>query len=82
MAASKSRSPARQSSRDMNSYSDEFRDGISKVSRGVSEMATSAASATRAQINPMTEYVQENPIQSVLIAAGIGAVVGMFFLRR
>ncbi len=33
-------------------------------------------------VHPLEEYTRERPLRSLLIAAGIGAFVGMFILRR
>lgn len=63
-------------------YTAELRDGVNKIGEGVREITMTAGSAAKAQVDPLGDYVRSNPVQSVLIAAGVGAVLGLLFLRR
>ena len=45
-------------------------------------LAMSAGAVAREQLGPLKEYVIEKPIQSLLIAAGVGVVFGLVFFRR
>ena len=63
-------------------YSAELRDGVNKIGEGVRELTLTAGSAAKAQVDPIGDYVREYPLQSVLIAAGVGAIFGMIFFRR
>lgn len=47
------------------------REQIGRVSEAVAEQATTLQST-------LTDMIREKPIQSILIAAGIGALFGMF----
>jgi ElaB/YqjD/DUF883 family membrane-anchored ribosome-binding protein len=52
------------------------------VGRDMRDLAAQAGEAVRQQLNPMEQYVQQKPVQSLLIAAGVGALFGLLFLRR
>ena len=45
-------------------------------------LAESAGELAREQMGPLREYVAEKPIQTVLIATGIGLILGVLFSRR
>lgn len=63
-------------------YAAGLRDGVHKITEGVREITATAGTAAKAQVDPIGDYVREYPIQSMLIAAGVGAVLGLLFLRR
>jgi ElaB/YqjD/DUF883 family membrane-anchored ribosome-binding protein len=46
------------------------------------ELAAVAGVAAREQVDPLADYIREKPIKAMLMAAGAGALLGMFFLRR
>jgi len=52
------------------------------VQKDVRELAATAGESALDIVGPIEEYVQRKPVKSVLIAAGIGAVLGLLFLRR
>jgi hypothetical protein len=45
-------------------------------------LAVTAGTVARQQLDPLKEYVIDKPIQSLLIAAGVGVVFGLVFFRR
>jgi ElaB/YqjD/DUF883 family membrane-anchored ribosome-binding protein len=60
----------------------EIRDQAAVVSQGLSGIAATAGAAATDQLEPIEKYVKKNPVRSMLLAAGIGAVLGVLFLRR
>jgi len=46
------------------------------------ELAAAAGHVARKQLDPLAEYVQAQPVKSLLMAAGVGALLGMIFGRR
>jgi ElaB/YqjD/DUF883 family membrane-anchored ribosome-binding protein len=52
---------------------------MGKDARGLAE---SAGALAREQLDPVREYILEKPIQSLLIAGGVGMVLGIIFSRR
>lgn len=59
-----------------------LREQASVVREDVRELAYAAGDAAREQLDPLEEYVREKPMKALLIAAGVGALIGMVFLRR
>jgi ElaB/YqjD/DUF883 family membrane-anchored ribosome-binding protein len=45
-------------------------------------LAESAGAVAREQLDPVKGYVLDKPIQSLLIAAGVGLFLGFLFTRR
>ncbi len=45
-------------------------------------LAVSAGAVAREQLDPMKDYVVDKPLQSLLIAAGVGLIFGLIFFRR
>lgn len=60
----------------------DLRDHAALIGRDMREMASMATERMREQLNPIQDYVQEKPLQSLMIAAGVGALLGLIFLRR
>jgi len=52
------------------------------VQKDVRELAATAGESALGMMGPIEEFVQRKPVKSLLIAAGIGAVFGLLFLRR
>jgi ElaB/YqjD/DUF883 family membrane-anchored ribosome-binding protein len=46
------------------------------------DLAAAAGDMALDRLDPLEEYIQAKPIKSLLLAAGIGALVGMLFRRR
>ena len=46
------------------------------------DLAGSAGAVAREQFDPVRDYVLEKPIQSLLIAGGVGVILGFLFGRR
>ena len=57
-----------------------------KMKEGAQEFKEAVTSGARGKFddykNEATQMIQENPYRSVLIAFGLGALVGMMMLRR
>lgn len=53
-----------------------------KVGRDVQELASTAGDVAMKRLDPIAEYVQAEPIKSLLIAAAAGALLAMLFGRR
>jgi ElaB/YqjD/DUF883 family membrane-anchored ribosome-binding protein len=61
---------------------EEFREQAAVVGQGLAGLAATAGAVATDRIHPVENYVQANPVKSILIAAGIGALLGMVCLRR
>ena len=61
---------------------DDVRHQAATVGDDVRELARTAGQAALDQMDPVEHYVREKPLRSVLMAAGIGALIGAIFLRR
>ena len=60
----------------------ELRERTAVVKSDIRELANTAGEAALSTVDPLESYVREKPLKSMLIAAGIGAVVGFLFSRR
>jgi ElaB/YqjD/DUF883 family membrane-anchored ribosome-binding protein len=63
-------------------HMEEIRSQAVSIGDSVRAMAVTAGEAAGETLGPIENYVREKPIKSMLIAAGAGALVGMFLLRR
>lgn len=61
---------------------DGIRDQAATVGEDVRELARTTGKAALDQMDPVERYVREKPLRSVLMAAGVGALIGAIFLRR
>jgi ElaB/YqjD/DUF883 family membrane-anchored ribosome-binding protein len=59
-----------------------LREQAGVVRDDVRDLARVAGDSAVQKLDPLQEYVREKPLRSLLIAAGVGAVFGMLFLRR
>ena len=62
-----------------------FDDAADFVTNGVKNLTDSAADMTEwtgDRLSALRERVQEKPVQTLAIAAGVGALLGYLFLRR
>ncbi len=59
----------------------ELRDRMSDVREDVRALASTAGQAAMEQLDPVEDYVRRYPLRSVLIASGVGLVLGII-LRR
>lgn len=66
----------------MSNHMHEMREQVSTVGYGLSGLATAAGAAATEQIEPLEDYVRQKPLKALLIAAGVGALLGLFFHRR
>ncbi len=60
----------------------ELRGHVDAMRHDLREMASSAGDLAIEQLGPMEEYVRAKPVKSLVIAAGLGAIVGFLFRRR
>ena len=51
------------------------------VGEDIRELTSSVGRAATQQLDPLIEYVDENPVKAVLMAVGIGVLIGMFLKR-
>lgn len=79
--ATKNRKKKAETTEEINGQT-ELREQAAIVGRDVRDLAVSAGAAAREQVDPLEEYVREKPLKSMLIAAGVGALLGVVFLRR
>ncbi len=59
----------------------ELRERMSDVREDVRALASTAGQAAMEQLDPVEDYVRRYPLRSVLIASGVGLVLGII-LRR
>ena len=59
-----------------------FRREANAIGEELGEMAVTAEAMARDQLAPISSYVREAPIKSIMMAAGIGAIVGLILFRR
>jgi ElaB/YqjD/DUF883 family membrane-anchored ribosome-binding protein len=59
-----------------------FREQAGVVRDDVKELARAAGDTAVQKLDPVQEFVREKPVKSLLIAAGVGAVLGAVFMRR
>lgn len=48
----------------------------------VAELASQAGTAAKHQVKPIEQFVEREPLKAVLLAAGLGCVLGFLFSRR
>ncbi len=60
----------------------EFREQAAVVKRDARDLAASVGTAARKQLKPIRQYIVGNPLQSLLIAGGIGLLLGLLRSRR
>lgn len=73
---------SRQTSNPQNGENLDLREQAGVVRDDMRDLARAAGDAAVQQLDPIQEYVRDKPLKSMLIAAGVGAVFGMVFLRR
>ncbi|MCB9854479.1 MAG: DUF883 family protein [Phycisphaerales bacterium] len=61
---------------------DDIREQAVAVGEDVRDLARNAGQMALDQMDPIEEYIRTKPVKSVLIAAGVGALLGAMFLRR
>ena len=60
----------------------ELRSHAEAVSRDMQELASAAGDMAKHQLDPLADYIRAKPMKSLLIAAGVGAMLGIVFGRR
>lgn len=55
---------------------------VEVLKKDVAKLASAAGVAARHQIDPIEQYVEREPLKAVMIAAGLGCVLGWLFSRR
>lgn len=60
----------------------DLRQQAAVVGGDVRELAATAGQVAISQVDPIEDFVRAKPLKSVLIAAGVGAIVGLIFFRR
>lgn len=60
----------------------ELRSQVNAVRRDLRDLASAAGDRVLDQLDPLEKYVLAKPMKSLLLAAGIGAIVGFLFRRR
>lgn len=51
------------------------------VGEDLRELSSTVGRAATRQLDPLVEYVDENPVKAMLMAVGVGVLIGMF-LRK
>lgn len=75
------RSTANQANGEMEEWHSRLRDRVSDMKHRLGQMERSAADKARAAGRATDEYVHQHPWQSVGIAAGAGALVGVLLMN-
>jgi|SRR5579863_6821916 len=73
---------AERASRELRRHAETAKDTYNEAATTVRKGYHKAKKETSRVARDVSEYVQENPGKSVLIAAGIGFVIGLIFRRR
>lgn len=60
----------------------ELRSQMNTIGRDMRGLAAAAGDAAVHQLDPLEDYIRTKPIKTLLMAAGIGAIVGFLFRRR
>ena len=60
----------------------ELREQAGKLNEGVREIAATGGKLATDQLDTLEKYIKGQPMKSLLIAAGVGALFGFFFFRR
>lgn len=64
-------------------YADgDLREQVDAVGEDLRKLASTATASALELANPIEEYIQKKPLKSVLIAAGVGALIGIIFRHR
>ena len=72
----------RRSGRTTSGAMQDFRAQASAVKKDARHLAESAGTLASAELDPIRQYVAEKPVQSLLIAGGIGLLLGVLFIPR
>ena len=59
----------------------EVKQQASVVGEDIRELTNTVGRAASRQLDPIVEYVDENPVKAVMMAVGIGVLIGMFLKR-
>lgn len=51
------------------------------VKEDIGQLATTAGDVAVAELEPIKAYIAKYPVKSMLIAAGVGALLGMYWKR-
>ncbi len=57
-------------------------DSVAKAQAGLADLESELQARTKALVEDATDYVRENPWQSIGIAAAVGVVLGVILGRR
>lgn len=76
------RMSARGENRSHGSAMKSFRQQAAVMKKDARDLAESAGAVAREQFDPLRTYVNEKPLQSLLIVGGIGLFLGLLFGRR
>ena len=60
----------------------DFREQAAVVKRDARDLAATVGTAARQQLDPIRQYITGKPLQSLLIAGGIGLLLGLLRSRR
>ncbi len=61
---------------------EEIREQAATVKQDAREFASTLKSVARKQLDPIREYIAKKPMQAMLIAGGVGALLGVFWRHR
>ncbi|MBW4091886.1 MAG: DUF883 family protein [Proteobacteria bacterium] len=59
-----------------------MRDRVEPALAGAADRADRAFGAVREQADSLSSRVRDQPLTSLLVAAGVGAIIGLVFFRR
>lgn len=67
---------------DLRSTGQTMKDELGTLASDAKEIAMDAGKAARRSMEPVEDYIRDNPMRCAMIAAGVGILVGVLFLRR
>ncbi len=59
-----------------------FRQQATLIGKDARQLAETAGAVAREKVDPLRVYVTDKPLQSLLIAGGVGLLLGFIFGRR
>jgi len=82
MTANPTQNQSRGHDSQSHSRMDDLRQQAGRLGEDVREIAATGGKVATDQLESVEKYIKNQPMKSLLIAAGIGALFGFFFLRR
>lgn len=80
--ATKSSSRKRSAPASSNNGATALSEQVEILKDDVAKLASAAGVTAKHQFDPVADYITKEPLKAVLVAAGVGCVLGFLFSRR